>query len=386
MKKSVFVNQTIVDVRIKYPLLQKALAQQSESIAILTQLVEVCIQLNYFEEAIQYSDQLFENKDCHPQTMFKIAQLHHIFGHNKEAKRYLNKRVKLAGENERTLVLKAKIYKKEGNVVKSKELCKECLKLNPKNFRALSILSKYAYVERQFEIAEDYCEKLIAINPQKMQPYEILNNIKFQKSKADVPDYRNIVRSYDLSTLSSLGISNNILNKKINDKINENEYWVSEPKNIATTNGDQLSHFFNVTSRKDPYFDALEKLFRKYVYQYINDVQEFNMKYFETLPMSLGATTWAVRLNSGGYQKPHTHQSGWISAVYYTQLPFFEVASREGALEFGLKDQNGTFRYQHHINPKEGLLVLFPSYCIHRTVPFDNEIARISIAFDVFPK
>ena len=386
MEKSAFVNRQVIDVRIKYPLLQKALEQQTESVAILLQLVEVCFQLNHFEEAKKYSEQLFQNKDCKPQPMLKVAQLHHRFGNNEDALKYLNKRVELAGENVRTLNLKANIYKKEGNDELSKKACNESLKLNPENLLALSILAKYAYEERQLELTEIYCEKIIAINPGKMHPYEILNNIKFSKSKNDVPDYRNIVKTYDLSTATSSEHSIIDLNKAINDKINENEYWVSEPKNIATTNGEQLSHFFNVTSRKDPNFIALESLFQKYVYQYINDVQALKMKYFETVPKALATNTWAVRLNSGGYQKPHTHQSGWISAVYYSQLPDFDTANREGSLEFGLKDQNRTFHYQHHIVPKEGRLVLFPSYCIHRTVPFNNEVARISIAFDVFPK
>ncbi len=35
------------------------------------------------------------------------------------------------------------------------------------------------------------------------------------------------------------------------------------------------------------------------------------------------------------------------------------------------------------LQPKEGLMVLFPSYFYHRTVPFEAAEERISIAFDV---
>ena len=38
------------------------------------------------------------------------------------------------------------------------------------------------------------------------------------------------------------------------------------------------------------------------------------------------------------------------------------------------------------IKPKEGLMVLFPSYFYHRTQPFEAEEVRISISFDVLAK
>ena len=36
--------------------------------------------------------------------------------------------------------------------------------------------------------------------------------------------------------------------------------------------------------------------------------------------------------------------------------------------------------------PKEGLMLLFPSYLYHMTVPIETKEQRISIAFDVVPK
>jgi hypothetical protein len=35
------------------------------------------------------------------------------------------------------------------------------------------------------------------------------------------------------------------------------------------------------------------------------------------------------------------------------------------------------------IRPEEGLMVLFPSYFYHGTVPLESDEVRISIAFDV---
>ena len=35
------------------------------------------------------------------------------------------------------------------------------------------------------------------------------------------------------------------------------------------------------------------------------------------------------------------------------------------------------------VRPEEGLIVLFPSYFYHRTVPTESADMRVSIAFDV---
>lgn len=37
------------------------------------------------------------------------------------------------------------------------------------------------------------------------------------------------------------------------------------------------------------------------------------------------------------------------------------------------------------IQPEEGMLLLFPAYVFHRTIPFEGADERISIAFDVLP-
>ncbi len=37
------------------------------------------------------------------------------------------------------------------------------------------------------------------------------------------------------------------------------------------------------------------------------------------------------------------------------------------------------------VRPEEGLMVLFPSFFFHRTIPFEAAAERICIAFDVQP-
>ena len=104
-----------------------------------------------------------------------------------------------------------------------------------------------------------------------------------------------------------------------------------------------------------------------------------------------GLTAWAVSLNTGGYQEPHVHQAGIVSGVYYVQLPEPEARLDAGALRFPRqlswlpRPQGVRTLNPYLVLPQPGMLVVFPSYFWHETVPFDANRERVSIAFDVLP-
>lgn len=100
---------------------------------------------------------------------------------------------------------------------------------------------------------------------------------------------------------------------------------------------------------------------------------------------------WATILERQGHQSAHIHPTGWLSGVYYVQVP--EVVSdgdsdHSGWIEFGQPPDHFPapkrpgLRYH---KPEPGMFLLFPSYVYHRTVPFDSDTRRISIAFDFEP-
>ncbi len=100
---------------------------------------------------------------------------------------------------------------------------------------------------------------------------------------------------------------------------------------------------------------------------------------------------WGVILNSRGHQDPHIHPDAWLSGVYYVQLPSAVKAGKDdpqGWLEFGQPPERLNCLAEqptHMLRPVEGTLFMFPSYFYHRTIPFDSEEQRISIAFDLRP-
>ena len=108
-------------------------------------------------------------------------------------------------------------------------------------------------------------------------------------------------------------------------------------------------------------------------------------------PARFNLNIWGVVMESQGHQVSHIHPTAWMGGVYYPELPP-EVADSAlgpaGWIEFG-RGYNDCYQktqpQTRNVQPSEGMLVTFPAYFWHRTIPFDSAQRRVSIAFDVVP-
>jgi hypothetical protein len=97
--------------------------------------------------------------------------------------------------------------------------------------------------------------------------------------------------------------------------------------------------------------------------------------------------SWSSRLRSGGFHINHLHPGGWISSCYYVDVPAVvrDDQHRQGWIKFGQPSFDVGLEPERAIKPVPGRLVLFPSYMWHGTIPFQDDGARATIAFDVVP-
>lgn len=96
---------------------------------------------------------------------------------------------------------------------------------------------------------------------------------------------------------------------------------------------------------------------------------------------------WSVLLQSGGRHVDHVHPEGWLSSVFYVDLPRAVETGWQGWLAFGRPGVSTTpalapFR---RLRPEPGHIALFPSYLWHGTEPFAGEEPRLTVAFDIVP-
>jgi hypothetical protein len=106
-------------------------------------------------------------------------------------------------------------------------------------------------------------------------------------------------------------------------------------------------------------------------------------------PLQWQLKSWFAVLDREGQLEPHVHYESYVSAVYYARVPE-EMRGGAQAGYFELSGGPGGFpcrarRQPHPVRPYEGLLLVFPSYFYHRTLPFHANAPRISIAFDAVP-
>ena len=88
------------------------------------------------------------------------------------------------------------------------------------------------------------------------------------------------------------------------------------------------------------------------------------------------------------------HPEGWLSSAYYVSIPETTNRSsttdgpdRSGWLKFGvpplaLPVQQEVLKW---VEPKPGLLALFPSYLWHATEPVADGGLRVTAPFDMLP-
>lgn len=97
---------------------------------------------------------------------------------------------------------------------------------------------------------------------------------------------------------------------------------------------------------------------------------------------------WSIRLASSGYHVAHVHPQGWLSSASHLRFPEPRNAEdRSGWLAFGEPGAptNPVLQAEHFVRPQKGVMVVFPSYMWHGTVPFEAETTRLTIAADCVP-
>jgi tetratricopeptide (TPR) repeat protein len=197
------------------------------------------------------------------------------------------------------------------------------------------------------------------------------------------------VRSFHLENVQGFG-SVASFNQALVEHVTNHPTLAFEPSKHTTKGGQQSDSL--LLGEKGP-VGQLEGWIRECVTTYLEALpSDPQHPYLSHRPDSFRWNVWGTVLASGGHQTQHIHPGGWVSGAYYAQLPPAMEAPNDqhvGWIQFGGAPDSWQLRRPlplHDIEPKEGMLVLFPSYYYHRTLPFEGGTKRVSIAFDAMPE
>jgi Flp pilus assembly protein TadD len=290
------------------------------------------------------------------------------------------------------LLLRTGLAALEFDAGKALELAGRALRLESSNAAARKLLAAAALGVGDARAALAECEALLALTPDdqylialRTTAWRLLGDERY----AQLCDYRNLVVPRQLeppapwrdltSFFADLAASLN----RLHDPQGQALLFQSLRNGTETTQ--------DLSRSADPVIQALFTAFAAPIRHYLEHIGHGS----DPLRRRNGGRwrfngSWSVRLHSAGFHANHTHPRGWISSAFYIELPdcMSDARSDEGVLTFGEPGIATTPKLgaEYSVKPELGMLVLFPSYFWHGTVPFRSNQARLTVAFDAVPE
>ncbi len=197
-------------------------------------------------------------------------------------------------------------------------------------------------------------------------------------------DYERFVRSYDIPAPRGFFTPENF-NASLADILRLQHQVNAHPLDQSIVNGTHTGR--SLLTLDEPNLRAFLGAVDEAVRDYASRLERNDPVGRRLSDRSHFSNLWSVRIKDKGYQANHVHDRGWISSAYYVALTPSDKPRdpRAGWLKLGEPNRPPPgCEAEAFVEPKEGRLVLFPSYMWHGTIAFEGD-ERLSLSFDVTP-
>lgn len=315
-----------------------------------------------------------------------LAYVLHGLGRNDEALPALRRAVELAPDSDTLRLNLGNLFVAMDRHAEACEAFERALALNPRNANAHQMLGAERLMRGEARAALGHFDACVALG---------LNNAGIQAHRAIALTElgeRDAVRALvDLDTLvrpASIGDAHGFpslqdFNAALAAHVAQNITLHEEKTTVHGLDTDEL------LEADEPCVVALKRFIYGQIEARLASLPGGSHPFAVTAPQRWGTESWGVKMWRQGHQVTHIHRKAWLSGVYYVQLPEAVRDGQEGHegwIEFGRGPAELYASAEPEvrlIRPVEGLLLTFPSYVWHRTIPFEGTRERISIAFDV---
>lgn len=212
--------------------------------------------------------------------------------------------------------------------------------------------------------------------------YRLLDRSEYD----DLMNYEAFVKSYDLTEICGWETPEGFL-MDLCRALRSNHRLETHPFDQSVRNGTQTltNIYLSPNCAIRAFFAFAEKKMKSYMDGLSLGSDNFTKRNTGQVKV---IDAWSVKQLKGGSHQNHVHQNGWLSTVFYADLPSdIDDKRKSGWLKFGEPgiQTDPLLQPDHYISPKLGRLVIFPSYAWHGTLPFSGTGERLTIAFDVVP-
>jgi uncharacterized protein (TIGR02466 family) len=145
----------------------------------------------------------------------------------------------------------------------------------------------------------------------------------------------------------------------------------------------------NLLDETDPVVPAFEEILRKHVSAFLVQLSGRRRRRFE-----FGLDVWINVNEKGASNSRHVHPNAFLSGAYYLKVPpqmrsgHFVVWDPRGSktIMHGAFAEGVGFPWNHdsfRIDIRTGRTLIFPAWLEHEVTPLEEDVERISIAFNV---
>lgn len=350
-------------------------------------------------------------KRLYPQALCRIgADIAQVSSHDADlVLRLSNALIEYAPDSASAWIFRSQALRLAKQSERAMLACDKALSLDPSHLESLVMKGKLLLQKGDYEEAETHLRGLHSTAPKLATGLlcECLVRLaKFAEARAIISDYRvrhgpdvalsalecalcilggDTDRLAELQDPVLISISQSDLcelNEELAVCLGPDSAMVAEPESTTTVKGRQA--FLNDLLPK-PLLSKVVDEIRQRIGIYVEE--HAGHPYLDNLPAMLNLNAWAVNLDQQGYQDPHCHPGGWLSGVYYVEVAGSpDEHDDAGAIEFWQPPEELVGNAEAEtaiIQPRNGMMLVFPSYFYHRTIPHRGDGNRISIAFDV---
>jgi uncharacterized protein (TIGR02466 family) len=352
-------------------------------------LANVLAEMGQYEEAYISYQHAIKLAPTHAQNLINYAMILQSGERHEEA-------LNMYERAEQSYASSPQLYKGECKSLKGLEeidaaiqIYQQALNLFPDSSE---LMEDYCYTLAEFRSVKKalhVCDKFMERNGTDIRMLAVkcvlLNEANETEKLSEILDFDSRLGRFELDAPDASTTKDGFIQGLVDEVLNHSTLMPS-PRSHATRYG---SHTGELFAGNELFLSHLKSQLYNAAQTYIKENTSVGDVFSELKPENIRIRGWSVVMDTQGYQLSHIHPSAWLSGVCYLQLPdvIGDTEDHQGWLEFGSypPDYNG-----HHgeaktklIKPEVGSVVVFPSYFWHRTIPYESDKQRISLAFDV---